>query len=835
MHSSTRLRLLLVLAMAVSAGGSLSVAGPAAAGSNGPRISPQVRVGDDPDPLRGHDVPALAVDPADRNHVVEIDEDFVHARCTFQTTFDGGRTWKGGELAPPADFPKPACGRFEGGDYAHVDGSVAWGTGQNVYTTFSWNRPGETDASLVARSTDGGRTFQPATVAIPGLASTDPANEGYDRPKLAVQARAEGDRVAVASWLITLTGAQEPQQRRAVVAVSEDGAATWRPAVVASLPDEKARELSQPVFERNGAISVAWRTLDAAPAQNFLIVGTSTDGGATWSRAQAGPATGVRGSDPKLAVDPRSGPFGTLYLAYWNTTAGDSDVFVRRSTDGGVTWSTEVRVNDDKKGATPVVQRLPQISVSGNGRVDVVWHDRRNAYRYPTTATSAPPGEQTGARTEDYYYAYSTDGGASFSPNRRVNQRTIGLDTGLDRRVTAGFYWAALAPAGDDRLMVAWGSSDYGNALNDTNDVVMASVDVQANGPLVGQTGPVNAVAAAVALSENAYPGGGEGITLPADNNRMVVRPGTKVVVANENDVAAALAGSVLARANNGPLLLAPASGLPKAVVDEVKRLAPTGAYVLGDPKRLSDKVVAGLRGAGVDGASIVRITGATPAELARQVAVALDVRSDADKASGAKPAFDAVVVNPDAPDAGAAPAFAAALRMPILFVGDHSVPPATADAFKSLAVANTVVVGDASAVDDRVLGQLPGATRLAGNTPEATSEAVAREAAARGMSANVVYASSPHDPAVAAAVGAAVARLGGMALLTPGAGAATMEAALQRAGLDSVSDRAVTVRTEKARSANVPLIIVEVLVILAGIALLAAALRRRKVPAAAA
>lgn len=800
------------------------------AATNGPRISAQTRVGDDPDPLRGHDVPALAADPADRNHIVEVDEDFVHGRCVFQTTFDGGRTWKGGELLPPADFPKPACARFEGGDYAHVDGSVAWGSGQNVYTTFSWNRPGETDATLVTRSTDGGRTFQPATVAIPGLPSTDPANEGYDRPKLAVQAGPQGDRVVVASWLITLTGAQEPQQRRSVVAVSDDGAATWRPAVVASLPDEKARELSQPVFGRNGAISVAWRTLDAAPAQNYLIVGTSTDGGVTWSRAQAGPATGLRGSDPKLGADPRT---GALYLAYWSTTAGDSDVFVRRSTDGGATWSPEVRVNDDKKGATPVVQRLPQVSVSGNGRVDVVWHDRRNTYKYPTTATSAPPGEQTGARTEDYYYAYSTDGGATFSANRRVNERTIGLDTGLDRRVTAGFYWAALAPAGDDRLLVAWGSSDYGNAGTDTNDVVLATVDLNASGPLVGQTGVADAVNTSVGLSLMAYPGGNEGITIPADNNRVVVGPGTKVVVANKDDAAAALAGSVLARANNGPLLLAPASSLPKSVVDEVKRLAPTGAYVLGDAGDLSEKVVGGLHSGGIQDASIVRVGGATPPELAAKVATTLDVRSDADKAAGAKPAFDVVVVNPDSPEAAAAAAFAAAQRMPILFVTAHSVPQATADVLKSSAVAKTIVVGDASAVDDQVLGQLPGATRLAGDSPEATSEAVAREATARGLPTNVVYAADPGDPAVAAALGAAVGRLGGVTLLTSGTDAGTVEAALQRAGLDGVADRALAVRTEHSSKANVPLIVVEVLVILAGIGLLAAvALRRRPVRA---
>jgi hypothetical protein len=825
MQKATQFRMLVVVAVAATAAG--LVPAPAVA-ATGPRISAQTRVGDNPDPLRGDDVPALAVDPADASHIVEVHEDFVHSRCVFQTSFDGGRTWKGSELLPPPDFPKPACARFEGGDYAHVDGSVAWGSGQNVYTTFSWNRPGEGDSTVVARSTDGGRTFQPATVAIPGLPSTDPANEGYDRPKLAVQARPQGDRVAVASWLITLTGAQEPQQRRSVVAVSEDGATTWKPAVVASLPEEKARELSQPVIGRDGAIYVAWRTLDPAPAQNLLIVGKSVDAGATWSRVQAGPATGVRGSDPKLGMDPRS---GALYLAYWNTTAGDADVFVRRSTDAGATWSPEVRVNDDKKGTAPVVQRLPQISVSGNGRVDVVWHDRRNAYRYPTTATSVPPGEQTGGRTEDYYYAYSTDGGATFAPNRRVNQRTLDLDTGLDRRVTAGFYWPALAPAGDDRLLIAWGSADYGNAFTDTNDVVMATVDVAASGPARGQMGKADTVGAAVGLSLLAYPGGNEGISVPADNNRVVVAPGTKVVIVNEDDPAAALAGSVLARANNGPLLLTPASGLPKAVVDEVKRLAASGAFLVGDEKQLPAKVQTGVRSAGVPEAFIVRIPAPTAPELGRAVAQMLDVRSDADKASGAKPAFDAaVVVNPSSEHAGAAAAFAAAQRLPILFATADALPPATADALRSLAVTKTLVVGDASAVDDEVLGALPGATRLAGASPGATSEAVAKEAIARGMPTNVVYAVDPGDKTVAAALGAAVARLGGIELLTAGPDDSALDAALGRTGLDAVADRALILPTRHAGGINVPLVVVEVLVILVGIGLLTTvALRRRR------
>jgi hypothetical protein len=331
---------------------------------------------------------------------------------------------------------------------------------------------------------------------------------------------------------------------------------------------------------------------------------------------------------------------------------------------------------------------------------------------------------------------------------------------------------------------------------------------------------------ASVVLSELAYPGGGEAVSVPIENNRTVAGPGTRVVIANADDTAAALAGSVLARANNGPVLLTPAAGLSKTVVDEVKRLQPTGAYLVGDVKQLSEKVRTDLAGAGVPGASIVRLDGAGGPELARQVAQTLDIRSDADKAA-AKPAFDtAVVVDPDRPEAPAAAAFAAAQRLPFLFVGAGAVPSATTDAIKALGVTKTIVVGGPGSVGDAVLGQLPSASRLGADSAEATSEAVAKESVGRGMPANVVYQASEGEPAVAAALGAAVARLGGIQLVTAGGGQDAIEASIGRAGLGTVADRAVSVRTSDGGKANVALIVVEVAAILVGIGLLLAVAR---------
>lgn len=71
---------------------------------------------------------------------------------------------------------------------------------------------------------------------------------------------------------------------------------------------------------------------------------------------------------------------GTIYVAYAaKTGADDGDVFLIRSTDRGVTWnppapSPGIRVNDD---ATTNDQFFPAIAATTDGEVALAWHDRR--------------------------------------------------------------------------------------------------------------------------------------------------------------------------------------------------------------------------------------------------------------------------------------------------------------------------------------------------------------------------------------------------------------------------------------------------------------------------
>ena len=94
------------------------------------------------------------------------------------------------------------------------------------------------------------------------------------------------------------------------------------------------------------------------------------------------------GPTPGFAADPRN---GVLY-ATWDAGRGDArDCYVARSDDGGRSWSRPVRV-----GPTAGSQLLPAVAVAPDGRVDVVFYDRsrdpQNFQQEVAVATSSDEG-----------------------------------------------------------------------------------------------------------------------------------------------------------------------------------------------------------------------------------------------------------------------------------------------------------------------------------------------------------------------------------------------------------------------------------------------------------
>ena len=136
----------------------------------------------------------------------------------------------------------------------------------------------------------------------------------------------------------------------------------------------------------------------------------------------------------------------------------DADIFIVRSTDGGVTWSTAQRVNQD-----PVEngrdQWFPFAAVGADGRVSVVFNDRR---------------DDPSNRFENTYLARSSNGGVNWTETK-VSTQASNLNLAFDNGVFIGDY-NGLTVGPDGTAYPFWTDSRNGEPGNRQSDVYMAIV-----------------------------------------------------------------------------------------------------------------------------------------------------------------------------------------------------------------------------------------------------------------------------------------------------------------------------------------------------------------------
>jgi hypothetical protein len=162
----------------------------------------------------------------------------------------------------------------------------------------------------------------------------------------------------------------------------------------------------------------------AAVNGGAILVNRSTDGGVNFSPQVVATAVSppgvpcagrwtvkdcIRNNEfPRMAADNSyTSTRGNVYVVYAGNPAGpdNADIYLVRSTDFGVTWSTPLRVNDDN---TITDQWLPSVSVDNiTGKIYVCWYDSR-----------IDPAANLLTRL---YAAVSTNGGVSFMANENVS------------------------------------------------------------------------------------------------------------------------------------------------------------------------------------------------------------------------------------------------------------------------------------------------------------------------------------------------------------------------------------------------------------------------------
>jgi hypothetical protein len=396
--------------------------------------------------------PWIDVNPTDGSNIVGIWQQDRWSNGGSRGLVVGASTNGGGSWTPVTTLKTTLCTggtAANGGGYQRAtDPWVSFGPTGIVYqlslsfndvappfTTFDFDH-----ALLASRSTDGGLTWSNPVVVRRDTAPTvfndkqsitaDPTNPSYVYAIWDRLVFPGSERASVVASFRTSSYSGPTWFAR-----STDAGLTWEPARPIWDPGHLDQTIgNQIVVLPDGTLVDIFTEFNNENAKKrrggFIRVLRSTDKGVTWSGpfdvgrlgtvGVTDPETGdpVRTGDiiPDIAVDPAN---GRLYAVWQDAAVGTRQVDAiafSQSLDGGVTWSSPIKVNQTPTGIPLGDQQAftPSVDVSANGTVAVTYYDFRDN-------TSAPP------LLTDYFVAHChpTNASACTSPPSWANETRL--------------------------------------------------------------------------------------------------------------------------------------------------------------------------------------------------------------------------------------------------------------------------------------------------------------------------------------------------------------------------------------------------------------------------
>ena len=331
------------------------------------------------------------------------------------TTTDGGMSWKQDSLVSPYGVWGDPCVIFD-----HL--------GSAYYSHLS-NEPqtplqpvGFLARIVVQKSTDAGSTWSPGE----GI-GYDTIHQ-HDKEWLAADltnSPYQGNLYVAWTEFDTYGSDSTADSSRILFSRSTDHGLTWTKSVRVSdvsgncVDSDSTVEGAVPAVGPNGEVYLSW----AGPLG--IMFDKSTDGGLTFGSDRfvasepGGWDFGVPGiyrcnGLPVTACDVSNSPYrGTVYVLWSDQRNGadDTDVFLAKSTNGGDSWRSVTRVNNDDSHRQ---QFFPWLAIDQTtGYLYAVYYDRR----------------ATTGNTTDVYMAESTDGGDSFQNFKISDESFVPVDS----------------------------------------------------------------------------------------------------------------------------------------------------------------------------------------------------------------------------------------------------------------------------------------------------------------------------------------------------------------------------------------------------------------------
>jgi hypothetical protein len=338
------------------------------------------------------EAPAIAVDSSGNLHLIWEDYTPGNLEIYYKRSADGGGTWSASKRLT-----------WTSGD--SVVPAIAIDSNNTIHMVWMQYIPNNVEI-YYERSADGGGTWS----ASKRLTWTSDVSFS---PAIAI----DSSNTIHVVWYDLTPGNLEIYYKR-----SADGGTTWSASKMLTWTSASYYAFPAIAIDSSNTIHVVWDDDTSGNAEIYYK--KSTDGGATWSTSRRLTWTLGFTANPAIAVDSAD----NLHIVFWDNTPGNYEIYYKKNTDDGTTWTASQRLT-----WTSGDSGDPAIAIDSYAKLHVVWEDET-------------PGNF------EIYYKKSTNGGATWSTSQRLS-------------CSSGFSeYPTIAADSSGNLHVVWEDDTPGNS-----------------------------------------------------------------------------------------------------------------------------------------------------------------------------------------------------------------------------------------------------------------------------------------------------------------------------------------------------------------------------------